>query len=147
MEIASSSNAATVVIFGASGDLARRKLVPALHSLACSGLLPAAARIVGVARTPLEDDGFRDRLYEGVEKYARLDPKVCRLWSDFAERHSYLQGMHENPMAWPPKKFDFSIISTPMSKRARSRAAERPATPPPIITTLLSITFVFKSPL
>ncbi len=43
-------SAATIVIFGASGDLTRRKLVPALHSLACGGLLPSATRVIGVAR-------------------------------------------------------------------------------------------------
>jgi len=88
---------ASIVIFGASGDLARRKLVPALHSLACSQLLPASVRVIGVGRTPLTDDAFRDRLYEGVEEYARLEPKECQLWSELADRHSYLQGGYDDP--------------------------------------------------
>jgi glucose-6-phosphate 1-dehydrogenase len=88
---------ASIVIFGASGDLTQRKLVPALHSLACSGLLSPTSWVIGVARSPITDETFRERLYEGVEAYARLDPKVCVLWSDMAERHSYLQGDHNNP--------------------------------------------------
>ncbi|HUX75041.1 MAG TPA: glucose-6-phosphate dehydrogenase, partial [Anaerolineae bacterium] len=54
---------ATIVIFGASGDLTRRKLVPALHSLGCGGSLPPATRVLGVARTSLSDEAFRERLY------------------------------------------------------------------------------------
>ena len=80
---------AVIVIFGASGDLTRRKLVPALHSLSCGGLLPKATQVVGVARTPFTDTAFRERLYEGVEAYARLKPGTtgaCELWPLFAGR-------------------------------------------------------------
>jgi glucose-6-phosphate 1-dehydrogenase len=66
----------TIVIFGASGDLTQRKLVPAIHSLACEGLLPRDSHVVGVARSPLSDDAFREQLYAGVEEYARLDPSI-----------------------------------------------------------------------
>ena len=44
---------AAIVIFGASGDLTRGKLIPAPHTLGCEGLLPRAARVIGVARSPL----------------------------------------------------------------------------------------------
>ena len=90
---------AAIVIFGASGDLTRRKLVPALHTLACGGLLARATRIIGVARTPLSDQAFRDRLYGGVDEYARikLTPGICELWDRFAERHSYLAGSYDDP--------------------------------------------------
>jgi glucose-6-phosphate 1-dehydrogenase len=93
---------AAVVIFGASGDLAQRKLVPALHSLSCAGLLPSATRVVGVARTPLSDEAFRDRLYEGVEEYARLKPTpgICEVWPRFAGRHSYLTGVYDDPQTY-----------------------------------------------
>jgi len=88
---------ATIIIFGASGDLTRRKLVPALHSLTCGGLLHPATRVIGVARSPLSDAAFRDRLYEGVRDYARLSPGVCKLWPRFAGRHSYLAGSYDDP--------------------------------------------------
>ena len=93
-----SSPPATIIVFGASGDLAQRKLVPALHTLSCGGLLAQATRIVGVARTTLTDQAFRDRLRKGVEEYARikLTPGICELWDRFAERHSYLAGSYDD---------------------------------------------------
>jgi glucose-6-phosphate 1-dehydrogenase len=82
-----------IVIFGASGDLTRRKLVPALHSLACDGLLSPSTHVVGVGRTEFDDEGFRRHLREGVEAYARLKPSdLCRDWPRFADRHTYLVG-------------------------------------------------------
>jgi glucose-6-phosphate 1-dehydrogenase len=89
-----------IVIFGASGDLARRKLVPALHTLGCEGLLPATSQVVGVARSPLSDEEFRDRLYTGVEEYARHKPGICKLWFTFEGRHSYLAGEYDDPQTY-----------------------------------------------
>jgi glucose-6-phosphate 1-dehydrogenase len=96
-----SINPATIVIFGASGDLTQRKLVPALHSLTCRGLLPQAARVIGVARTQLSDAAFRDRLYTGVGPYetqleqemeTACELRLCEQWSKFVGRYSYLPG-------------------------------------------------------
>jgi len=96
---------ATIVIFGASGDLAQRKLVPALHTLNCEGYLSPATRIVGVARSPLSDETLRDRLFDGVSEYARRPPEcehhisrdgICERWPLFAERISYLQGDYDD---------------------------------------------------
>jgi glucose-6-phosphate 1-dehydrogenase len=97
---------AIVVIMGASGDLTQRKLGPALQSLACAGLLSDKTRVIGVARSPLTDDEFRDRLYEGIVRYARLRPEhlpqgetpaICQLWPHFAQRFSYLAGGYDDP--------------------------------------------------
>jgi len=90
-------HAATIVIFGASGDLTRRKLVPALHSLACGGFLHSTTQVIGVARSPLTNDAFRERLLEGVKEYARLKPSVCKLWPKFTKRYSYLAGSYDDP--------------------------------------------------
>jgi glucose-6-phosphate 1-dehydrogenase len=87
----------TVVIWGASGDLTQRKLVPALHTMACEGFLPPEARVIGVARTEMDDPAFRDHLYEGVKDYARLKPGVCEAWPQFAERITYLHGDYDDP--------------------------------------------------
>lgn len=93
---------AIIVIFGASGDLARRKLVPALHSLGCEGLLPAGTKVIGLARTLLSDQEFRDRLYEGVVLYARHRPDagLCERWPSFAQNLSYLAGDYNDPMTY-----------------------------------------------
>jgi len=88
---------ATIVILGASGDLTQRKLVPALHSLGCEGLLPKETQLIGIARTQLPDEDFRNRLYEGVVEYARLKPGVCELWPSFANRISYLARGYDEP--------------------------------------------------
>ncbi len=88
---------AVIVIFGASGDLTRRKLVPALHSLACDGLLHPATQIVGLARSQMSIPAFHDRLYGGVEQYGRLRPQACELWDDFAARITYLSGGYDAP--------------------------------------------------
>jgi glucose-6-phosphate 1-dehydrogenase len=91
---------AVIVIFGASGDLARRKLGPALHSLACEGLLPPQTQIVGVARSPLTDEAFREQIYTGVEVYSRLKPAQCMLWENAAERYTYITGGYDDPATY-----------------------------------------------
>jgi glucose-6-phosphate 1-dehydrogenase len=88
---------AIVVIFGASGDLTQRKVVPALHSLTCEGLLPPEIRVVGVARSALSDEEFHKRLFEGVEAYARFHPGLCERWPLFEGRVSYLEGDYDDP--------------------------------------------------
>src|SRR5262245_51184478 len=57
----------TVVIFGASGDLTGRKLIPALFNLALKDRLPAEARVVGVARSPFTDESFRTDMAKKVK--------------------------------------------------------------------------------
>lgn len=81
----------TLIIFGASGDLTRRKLVPALYSLHQKGLLPPQTQIVGYARRPYTDDSFRQLLLEGVQEFAGkwFDAGT---WQTFAPRLFYLQG-------------------------------------------------------
>ncbi|MBL9153441.1 MAG: glucose-6-phosphate dehydrogenase [Verrucomicrobiales bacterium] len=78
----------TLVIFGATGDLTHRKLIPALYNLAAAGELPAGVRVVGFARRPKTDDEFRAGLEE-------LNRKVSRhshhddLWRQFSRTISY----------------------------------------------------------
>jgi len=81
----------TIVIFGASGDLTRRKLVPSLFSLYQKGRLPAGTRIVGFARRPYTDGEFRELMRAGAQKFsgAGFDPSA---WEAFAPLLSYVQG-------------------------------------------------------
>ncbi len=78
-----------LTIFGASGDLTRRKLLPALYALAFRGLLPERFAVVGVARTPESDDEFRARMREAVEKFAR-DEVRDDVWEQFAAGMRYV---------------------------------------------------------
>lgn len=89
-----------VVIFGASGDLTERKLMPSLFSLACEGLLPEKFAVVGVARSELDDDGFREKVKQGIEKHSRLKPDECSAWPDFARQIFYHRGQYDDPASY-----------------------------------------------
>lgn len=89
----------TIIIFGASGDLTQRKLMPALFSLACEGLLPEQFNIVGVARSDMDDDSFREHLKKGVETHARLKPQSDS-WANFAPHVHYHQAQYDDPQGY-----------------------------------------------
>ena len=84
----------TIVIFGATGDLTCRKLIPALFRNRRKGRLWDSTRIVGVARRDWTDDFFRDHLRAGVQKYGTFDEPV---WAEFAGRIHYIRGDLEVP--------------------------------------------------
>ena len=65
------SSGITIVIFGGGGDLAERKLLPALYNLFVDGLLPERFAIVGAGRTAVSDDAYRRFAREGVERHSR----------------------------------------------------------------------------
>jgi glucose-6-phosphate 1-dehydrogenase len=90
----------TVVIFGASGDLTQRKLIPALYTLEREGRLPERYAVIGVARSAFDDMGFRAHLYEGVQKYARLDNHDDAAWERFAAHLFYCQGAYDDPATY-----------------------------------------------
>jgi glucose-6-phosphate 1-dehydrogenase len=73
LRIEPTPGATTLVIFGASGDLTRRKLLPALHSLSRGQRLPARFAVVGVARTQMSDDQFRRQFQDSLREFARVD--------------------------------------------------------------------------
>ena len=80
-----------IIIFGASGDLTWRKLVPALYNNYLKGRMPANGEIIGFARRSYTDQTFRDRLQEGVQNFSpeSYDPAK---WNDFSARIVYFQG-------------------------------------------------------
>jgi glucose-6-phosphate 1-dehydrogenase len=78
-----------MVIFGASGDLTQRKLFPALYTLAVNRLLPAEFGVVAVARTPMSDEEFREKMRRAVEEHGR-DPLREDVWAWLAEGTSYV---------------------------------------------------------
>ncbi len=78
----------TLMIFGASGDLTARKLIPALFSLSRNGYLPAGMPIVGVARRQKTDEIFRNELKETLSK--ELSPEVMQHWAEFEKRLHYI---------------------------------------------------------
>src|ERR1700745_1338329 len=74
----------TVVIFGATGDLTHRKLIPALYNIAADGELPPGLAIVGFARRPKSDEEFRNDVGEATKKYSRQTVRDD-LWDGFVK--------------------------------------------------------------
>ena len=74
----------TIVLFGASGDLTQRMVVPAIFRLMRRGLLSPECRVVGVARTRMTDDEFRERMRVAVMRGTRPDDEEA--WGSLAAR-------------------------------------------------------------
>jgi glucose-6-phosphate 1-dehydrogenase len=87
----------TLVIFGASGDLTRRKLIPAVWSLYQGRTLPEPFSIIAVARGELSDEAFRMKMREAVADFARVQPPSETVWEQFAASLSYCAGDPKDP--------------------------------------------------
>src|SRR5271166_930550 len=90
-ETSAAASPCVMVIFGASGDLTKRKLIPALCNLAADSVLPKQFAIVGYAANDYDTDSFRQKLSEEIPKYAPL-PVDPQLWAWFHERIYYVKG-------------------------------------------------------
>jgi glucose-6-phosphate 1-dehydrogenase len=84
--------ACALVIFGASGDLAKRKLIPALYELAREKLLPENFALVGFARTEMSDDDYRKECREAAQQFARSKPFNPEVWQRIEKATYYLAG-------------------------------------------------------
>ena len=82
----------TIVIFGASGDLTVRKLIPALYHLYIEGQMPEQFRVVGFARREKTDESWRGEMKVGIEKFSRSQKMDNAQWDSFAANLSYHQG-------------------------------------------------------
>ncbi len=80
-----------IVVFGATGDLTSRKILPAIYNLRRAGLLPAETCVLGFSRRPLTDDAFRKMMRESVEAHSRVKVEDG-LWDDFAAGIFYQPG-------------------------------------------------------
>src|SRR5260221_8946922 len=90
----------TVVLFGASGDLAKRKVIPAMYDLAIHNGLGTRYAIVGFARTPMSEDAFRTYLGEAAKSISEVGPIDPKQWDDFASNLYYRPGDYSNPDAY-----------------------------------------------
>ena len=82
----------TIVIFGASGDLTARKLIPALYQLFKEKQMPTDFRVVGFARREKTDASWRQELRTALDQFSRTKPVDEKVWHGFAEKLSYCQG-------------------------------------------------------
>src|SRR5437660_10295145 len=85
----------SIVIFGATGDLTHRKLIPALYNLAADGELPPAVAVVGFARRPKTDEEFRNELGETTKQFSRQEVRDD-IWKTFSQSLSYHQSEFED---------------------------------------------------
>ncbi len=93
------SSPCIMVIFGASGDLTSRKLIPALYSLERQRRLPDGFRIVGFARTEKDTGQFRKEMREAVERFYPRGTAE-EVWQRFASRLHYLTGQYDQPQSY-----------------------------------------------
>jgi glucose-6-phosphate 1-dehydrogenase len=91
---------ATMVIFGATGDLTSRKLVPALYNLTRERRLPGGFSVVGFARRDWDDEHFRQVLLDGVNANSRSGQVDQALWETFAQGVSYHRSSFDDPAGY-----------------------------------------------
>ncbi|HYM80496.1 MAG TPA: glucose-6-phosphate dehydrogenase [Candidatus Limnocylindria bacterium] len=89
-----------LVVFGGTGDLARRKLLPALYNLEVGGLLSERFATIGVARGSHTDREYREAMRAAVDEFSRRRPVDSGVWQRFAERLAYLAGSFDDAAAF-----------------------------------------------
>jgi glucose-6-phosphate 1-dehydrogenase len=89
-----------VILFGASGDLAKRKVLPAMYDLAQNSSLGARYAILGFARTPMTDDSFRSSVGEAAKTISEVGPIDPAKWDSFASNLYYLSGDYANNVSY-----------------------------------------------
>lgn len=106
----------SIVIFGASGDLAKRKLVPGLYNLFCKERLPSEFHIVGLAWTDWDDAAFREEMHQGLQEFAEktlLEEK----WDEFKEKLFYESGSFDDSGAYSKLKSRLSKLEDGSANR------------------------------
>ncbi|HEY5677843.1 MAG TPA: glucose-6-phosphate dehydrogenase [Myxococcales bacterium] len=124
-----------LVIFGASGDLAHRKLVPALYNLALGAYLPAAFGIVGVSKSAYAHDEFARDMLDAVGRFSRQKPVDPEIWQDFAAGMRYVSGSFDDPGTFARLRAQLEELDR--SRSTRGNRLYYFATPPSTFPTLL----------
>ena len=103
----------SIVIFGASGDLTARKLIPALYQLCKDGQMPSDFRIIGFARREKTDDAWRDELRNDLNQFSRSKPVDEKVWCRFAANLSYCVGDLTDPAAYTKLEAKLTSFASP----------------------------------
>ncbi|MCH6258143.1 glucose-6-phosphate dehydrogenase [Puniceicoccaceae bacterium K14] len=108
-----------ITIFGASGDLCARKLVPAIYNLAVDNLLPADFYLIGYGRKPIPDEEFREVCTEAISKFSRrkLDKDI---WKRIEEHTYYCSGGYDELAAFEKLKAKIDSIEKDLGRAAQS---------------------------
>src|SRR5439155_26568968 len=91
-EVSPPGDPCILVIFGASGDLTKRLLMPALYNLQCDGLLPSQFALVGIAMDELTTDSFRERMSRDIKTFNTRKDFDTRIWDSLVSRLYYMPG-------------------------------------------------------
>ena len=113
-----------VVIFGASGDLTARKLIPAIYNLSFDNLLPADFHLIGYGRKPIPDEEFRAIASKAIKDFSRreLDNEV---WGRVAANTSYVSGGYDEKAGFDRLAAKIGSIEKAIGSEAQSNGGER----------------------
>jgi glucose-6-phosphate 1-dehydrogenase len=125
-----------IVIFGATGDLTARKLLPAIYNLAHAGCLSPHTAVVGFARDGHTHESFRKRMGEVFDQFSRTQPKDANLWSAFEKKLFYHQADFEDDQAYEELKRLLANIDRELGTQ-RNRVYYL-ATPPSYFSKILN---------
>ncbi len=124
-----------LIIFGATGDLTRRKLLPALWSLYVSRTLPEPFTILGVSRTAMTDDEFRARARDAVTEFGRTKIPSETVWNRFASALAYLPGDPKDAELYP--RLDARLTELETARGGRRNRLFYCSTPPSIYAPIV----------
>jgi glucose-6-phosphate 1-dehydrogenase len=133
MRLQRTPEACAVVVFGATGDLTARKLMPALYNLARERLLPGGFSVIGFARRDWSDEQFRAEMKAAVTKYSR-EPLQEEIWDSFARELHYISGNFDDEAAYT--KLSERLAKQDASHGAGGNRLYYLATPPPAYATI-----------
>ena len=109
-ETSAPSEPAVMLIFGASGDLTKRLLVPALYNLACDGLLTEKFALLGTAMDPLTTDSFRERMSTDIKKFHTRPEFDQKVWDKLVDRFHYVPGGFSDASLFQTLKADVAKL-------------------------------------
>ena len=136
----------SIVIFGASGDLTARKLIPALYQLYQEQQMPPDFRIVGFARREKTDAGWREELREALDQFSRTKPVSEPVWKTFSDHIAYCQGDLTDSTAYQKlEKVLASYGSGPLRRNLLCYLATGPSQFGPAVEALYQAGLVHKS--
>jgi len=108
MKTSKKATPTVIVIFGGTGDLAKRKLIPAFYNLFLDGWMPEKFAIIGLGRTPLDDETYRKRLHDGLAEFSRNGKPEKEKWEQFKQTVTYFRSEINDATAYEElgKKLD-----------------------------------------
>jgi glucose-6-phosphate 1-dehydrogenase len=125
----------SIVIFGAGGDLAWRKLVPALYTLYLNRWLPERFALIGVDRKEMSDEDFRQRLRDGVDRFSRRGKSEAKVWQEFASHLCFVSADFADPATYA--MLDGLLAGYDKEWDCKANRIFYQATPPMLVETIV----------